>query len=513
MIQNPRDAARWQQAKERLLGGRYREAVAGYRQLLAKYPASAELWFEFGNASAGELDFAAANSAYERALKLAPRSVPLLLLVAQQYQGLRQLDKARACLEQAAAADPASVDARISLAVWFEKERRLDEAWQCLEQCLARHPRDDQARYFRAFLLHRKGLNTEAETALRDLIRDGPRYPYVQYASRHLLGVVLDQSGACGEAMKWLREAKALVRQITDIGLLEREYDRTARHRQEFMAALTSDAIRGWREKFAGQDGKNRLAFLGGHPRSGTTLLEQILDAHPDLIGFDESAAFNQELAQRLVLPSGAAEAMAALEGISSDRLAEIRRRYLATLLQEIGGRADDRMLLDKNPSATMSLHLWLRVFPEIKVVVALRDPRDVVLSCYFQNLMLNATNANFLSLERTAKHYADLMDVWLRHRELGGFDSLETRYEDVVNDMQSEGRRVTEFLGLAWHENQARFHESSRRKFLYAPTYHDVTKPVYRSAVGRWHRYARELEPIQPILASYCKAFGYESS
>ena len=61
-------------------------------------------------------------------------------------------------------------------------------------------------------------------------------------------------------------------------------------------------------------------------------------------------------------------------------------------------------------------------MFPDLKVIIALRDPRDVIISCFFQNLRLNATNANFLSLERTARHYADLMDVWLRMRELGGF-------------------------------------------------------------------------------------------
>ncbi len=157
-----------------------------------------------------------------------------------------------------------------------------------------------------------------------------------------------------------------------------------------------------------------------------------------------------------------------------------------------------------------MSRNLWLRIFPELKVIIALRDPRDVVISCYFLNVMLNATNVNFLSLERTAKHYADLMDVWLRLRELGGFEWLETRYEDVVADMASEGRRVTEFLGLTWHDAQSRYFETARRKVLYAPTYHDVTQPVYTRAVGRWEQYAAAVEPLQAKLEPYCRAFGY---
>ena len=165
---------------------------------------------------------------------------------------------------------------------------------------------------------------------------------------------------------------------------------------------------------------------------------------------------------------------------------------------------------MDKNPSPTASLHIWLRIFPELRVIIALRDPRDVIISCFFLNIMLNATNVNFLSLERTAKHYADLMDVWLRLRELGGFQWLETRYEDVVANVEGEGKRVTESLGLSWHPDQARYYETARRKVLFAPTYHDVTQPVYKRAVGRWERYAEALEPIQSRLTPYCRAFGY---
>jgi hypothetical protein len=122
----------------------------------------------------------------------------------------------------------------------------------------------------------------------------------------------------------------------------------------------------------------------------------------------------------------------------------------------------------------------------------------------------LTPTNANFLSLERTAKHYADLMDVWLRLRDLGGFDWLETRYEDLVRDMENEGRRVTAFLGLEWNSAQARFHESAARKFVFSPTYNDAAQLVHSRAVGRWRHYAEALAPFQPRLAPYCRAFGY---
>jgi hypothetical protein len=175
-----------------------------------------------------------------------------------------------------------------------------------------------------------------------------------------------------------------------------------------------------------------------------------------------------------------------------------------------LGGAAPGKTLVDKNPSPTARLPLWLRVFPELRVLIALRDPRDVVLSCYFQNIPLNSANANFLSLERLAKHYADLIGVWRMVREWQGFAWLETRYEDMVKDLPGEGRRVTEFLGLAWREEQARFYEKSATKQLYSPTYQDVTRPVYRSSMARWHAYEKHLAPVLPLLEPFCRAFGY---
>jgi hypothetical protein len=265
---------------------------------------------------------------------------------------------------------------------------------------------------------------------------------------------------------------------------------------------LPKDVLRSWSKFFPERkrEAIPPLAFLGGHPRSGTTLLEQILDAHPGVAALDEPTAFLEVLEP----------AFHKSHEHSSARINVLRRLYIAALRQEAGGDAAGKLLLDKNPSPTARLPIWLRVFPELRVLIALRDPRDVALSCYFQNIPLNAVNVNFLSLDRVARHYADLMDIWLAVREWEGFAWMETRYEDTVAGMEKEGRRITEFLGLAWHEQQARFYEKSRQKQLYSPTYQDVTRPVYSRSVARWRAYEKHLAPIFPALEPYCRKFGY---
>lgn len=509
----PRETARWQKAQQQLLGSRFGPALSSYRDLLKRFPGVAQLWFELGMAEAGELNYSQADAALARAAELAPSDVSLLVTIGQEYFRLRRLERARGCFQRAVAADPNSVHALLSLAAWWERERRLDDAWECVETCLARHPKEPRARYYRAFLLHRRGKNAEAVAALRELIQAGFMDLSTNISSHHLLGVVLDMLGEYDEALRWLGTAKEITGKAMDVAAMTRSYDKWDQWRRELLADLTPETIKSWRQEALDKAGAApyRLAFLGGHPRSGTTLLEQILGAHPDIRAFDEPEAFPQEVLNQLT-PTNALRGftLGDLNGLSPVRRAEIRRRYFKSLLREAQDQPASQVLLDKNPSPTSSLHLWLRLFPELKVIIALRDPRDVVMSCYLQNLPVNPITANFLSLERAAKHYADLMDVWLRFRDLGGFDWIEMRYHEFVVNPEEEGRRATEFLGLAWHPQQANHHEIARKKVLHSPTYFEAAKPVYQKPIERWRNYEAALAPIQERLAPYCRAFGY---
>ncbi|HRY52048.1 MAG TPA: sulfotransferase [Candidatus Paceibacterota bacterium] len=491
------------EARQLLLGRDFAQALSRYAKLTRTFPGQAVVWFEYGNAASRLGQLEGASRAWEKAIALQPRNAELIVQIGHQYQGLRKPEQARAWFARAAAADSKAINPRISLAVLLEQQHRLDEARAAVEECLAIDPRDDQARYFSAVLDRRENQLEAAESRLRQLIQSDPKHPYVRYACRYELAQILDRTGRLDEAMNVLAEAKQIVRTLTDTEVLLKSYDQAAESARQFALSQPKNILRAWAKSFPAQEREviPPLAFLGGHPRSGTTLLEQVLGAHPGVAALDEPPAFAEVLEP----------AFCQTPEHSSARLNVLRRLYTRSLLDEIGAAGTGKLLLDKNPSLTVQLPVWLRVFPELRVVIALRDPRDVVLSCYFQNILLNATNANFLSLERLAKHYADLTDTWLAVREWEGFAWLETRYEDIVADLEKEGRRVTGFLGLDWHEEQNRFYEKSRQKQLYSPTYQDVTRPVYASSVGRWHAYEKHLAPILPVLDPYCRIVGYE--
>ena len=479
------------------------QAVQAYEKLVQQFPNKAQIWFEYGCAAckAGQMDLA--DRVWRKAVELEPRNGQLMLQIGHQYQGLRRPEEARVWFEKASATDPGNINPHMALAILSEQNHRFAEAREAVASCLAIDPRDDQARYFAAFLDRRENKIEDAERRLRDLIASNPRHQYVQYASRYELAEVLNRTDRFDEAMQMLLEAKNLVRRLGDIEGMLKEYDQEAGQYRRSTQALPKDILRAWAREFPerARDAMPGLAFLGGHPRSGTTLLEQILGAHPGVAALDEPRAFTT-VAAKLFNES---------PQFSAARLNIIRRRYLEAIQREWGGSLEGKLVLDKNPSPTAKLRIWLRLFPELRVVIALRDPRDVVISCYFQNLVLNPFNANFLSLERTARHYANLMDVWLAVRQWEGLAWIETRYEDTVADLEKEGRRVTEFLGLSWDPAQAQFHEKSSKKRMFSPTYRDASQPVYARAVARWRAYEKHLGPILPILEPYCRALGYD--
>ena len=507
----PREFTRWQQAQRQLVGGHHGLALGAYQALVKRFPGVPQLWFELGIAAAGDLEFSLAEQAFQRTEKLAALDGSLLVLVGQQYCRIQRFDQARDCFQRAVAADRTSIHAGLSLAAWWEREGRLEEALTCVEDCLRQDPRHPQARCVKGLVLHRLGRNSEAETLLRDLVRSGVGDVNVKQSSRHLLGVVLDTLGQYAEAVRWPAESKALLRTSTNVARMERDYDAADSRRREVLAGLTADDLARWRQEPLSEAGQPPLALLAGHPRSGTTLLEQILAAHPQILAFDEPEAFAAEVWNQLA-PIKPDQPLSA-NGLSALPLAvrgDYARRYFRSLLHLPPPQPSPRVVLDKNPSLTGALHLWLRLFPHSRIIIALRDPRDVILSAFFQNLALTPTNANFLSLDRAAKHYRDLMDTWRRLRDLGGFDWMETHYEDMVTDVETHGRQVTTFLGLEWHPSQAVHAQNPRRNFVFSPTYSDAAKPIHRRAVGRWHNYAEVLAPVQAGLAPYCRAFGY---
>jgi hypothetical protein len=279
---------------------------------------------------------------------------------------------------------------------------------------------------------------------------------------------------------------------------------------REMIAAITRDDFRRWRDA-ALHLAPQRTALLTGFPRSGTTLLEQVLDAHPDLVSSEERDFIGRELLHCVVAGRGKISLLEALNQLRTQEIDRERRRYFGAMEYLLDQPIAGRMHLDKNPAYNLTIPLVLRVFPETRLIIALRDPRDVVLSCYLRYLPLNAVSVRFLDIERTAERYALDMSAWLTFRDLIDVPWCEIRYEDTVADLAAQAGRALDTLGLNWDDQVLNYRDRLlRSKQVTSPTYEAVAQPIYTRAIGRWRNYQQLLEPALATLEPFVRGFGY---
>lgn len=244
-------------------------------------------------------------------------------------------------------------------------------------------------------------------------------------------------------------------------------------------------------------------AFIIGFPRSGTTLTEQILAAHPRLQTLDEKPTLDRMLAQLPNYP-------ASLTRLSSTQADELRAVYYSAVDESADMHADT-ILIDKMPLDMIHAVSIQRIFPTAKLILVLRHPCDACLSCFMQNFAVNSSMANFFSLEDSARLYAKVMGLWQKSATLLALDSHIIRYEGLIGDFKTETRKMLNFLQVDWDpavEDYAQ--QAKQRGKILTPSYHQVTQEIYQTAKYRWQRYKENFAGVRSTLEPFVEHFGY---
>jgi len=472
-------------------------------------PANPSILLQLGRVHGLCFDYAAAEQCFERAIRVAPRKTEALTAAGMGSRDFRNPELAERYFRRAAEQKDSTSETLVHLAELYERVRRVPDAAGLIERALQLDPASATARLARARLERQAGRLEEAEKLLRTIPTQADRDTRAR--SYYELGAILDRQGRYDEAMSAFLEAKALLRPDAGPHLAELL---VVRNRLKVMRNhITANMFRAWFEAGPALAPARRLALLCGHPRSGTTLLEQVLDSHPDMVSAEETEVFHDYAYIPLMqgLPEGA-PMLPVLEAADINRLLHSRENYFRHMELLLGRPLNGRLLIDKNPSLTFLIPALVRVFPELKLLVALRDPRDVVLSCFMQSFIpIGQITVAYLSLEGTVDEYAALMGIWQTVAPMLAGHYLQIRYEDMVEDLESVSRKTLDFLGVPWDVGVLKFDEHARHKQVRSPTYADVAKPVFKTAVGRWRNYQKHLEPFLEKLEPFVKAFGYE--
>jgi len=480
-------------------------ALAALTRAAALRPRHLETRLALGAALAASARFEEARAHFEAALEQAPGSPDAYLEYATALRAARDTRGAVELLERAVAACPESAECWARLAQYREVAHDLDGARVAAEQALALEPGSALARLVLARLARRSGHSEQVLELLEPVIEGGERSARVA-ACLSELGQAHDLRGDCAAAFRAFERANAMIRELPEAQIDPAPLGaRIAACRAWFTPAR----IAVWEGSERPGDGLRDPAFLVGFPRSGTTLTEELLARHPAIVPSDEIDVLDRMVDALPALLGRPFAYPEDLDGLDTADIARLRRHYLEGMERALGAAIGARLLLDKLPLNLVHLGMIRRLFPEARVIVALRDPRDVVLSAFMQVFAPNRAMVRLLDLEEGARFCREVLELWLLYRRCLAGGWCESRYERLVEQPEEASARLLEFLGLDPGERAAGGGGDPRRA-LSTPSYLEVAGPVHGRARGRWRRYRRFLAPALDVLEPLLGELGY---
>ena len=488
--------------------GRLEEAIADFRAALARTPDDQAALNALGLclARTGRAD--EAIEALDRAIALEPTAAAAHYNKGWTLESQGDLKGARGAYGEALRLEPDHVRALGSLASVAARTGAWAEARERGERALALEPGDPSASIALATAELGEGQAAEAEARLDALILEGRLPPHERAVALGLKGDAVDAQGRPAEAFAAYAEANAGLRALYGGQFGPGRAERASSHVARLAKALAAETPARWRRGPGSAAATGPAAshvFLLGFPRSGTTLLGQVLGAHPGIVTLDERETLIDG-AQRFM---GGVVDLAGLAIADEGALDRLREAYWARVAG-FGADPEGRIFVDKLPIDTLKLPLIARLFPDAKVLFAQRDPRDVVLSCFRRRFVVNPTTFEFLELEDAAAFYGAVMGLYEGYAATLELDLKVHRHEDLVQDFETEARAVLGFLGAPWDEAVRGF--SARLRDVATPSAVQIAQGLSGEGVGHWRAYSDQLEPVLPALAPWAQTFGYEA-
>ena len=494
------------------IAGRLDEAACRYEAALRSSPGHVQALFGLGNCRMAQRRGSEALSRYQQAYSAMPENYDINMSMGRANISMGRLEAAQACFERAAGLTDSPAAARFELARTLEFQGSLAEALVQVEQSLQYQPDNVNTRAKYAQIRFKMGDLEAAHREVRALLDqeritpdvvlswgdmcwhfgdcaqvlakgrsliDDQRLGADEEGSLHyLLGRLLDREGAYDEAYEHYVRANTL---------LSCDFDRVGHSNmlETLMAAYSCDALVNHAQSSC-QD--ERPVFIVGMPRSGTSLVEQILSSHEQVFGAGE-LNYTKDFASEL-FRGHESELGACLSSVSARQLDVLANRYLDLAGKRAGTAA---RITDKMPANYLWLGLIAQMFPRARVIHCQRDPRDTCLSIYFQSFTQAHPYASDLGdLAFYYRGYERMMAHWTAVLDL---PMLDVRYDQLVTDLEGCTRMMLDFLGLPWNSACLAFHRSKRATAT--ASWDQVRQPVHTRSLCRWRNYQARIGPL----------------
>ncbi|WP_447599378.1 tetratricopeptide repeat-containing sulfotransferase family protein [Nitrospira sp. Nam80] len=505
----------------RVLSGHMGEAVSCFEKAVELVPDYADGWHNLGLALRQTGRTQRAFDALKQALLIDPTRAETYLSLGNLLVDARQLEDAIGCFERAVAYDPSMAKTHTRLAQELSHRGDVDRAESLFRRSLSLDPDNVESWFGLGRTLEDLGQADVALSCYRNVLERQPGHAlalghYLAFAKNDDGQEWIDQLEPALDRTDGSPEAKALM----GYGLTK-WYDRRGRFREAASAGIRANAARRTAagsfnrptltaridaiidaypaEFFVARRhigiGTDQPVFIVGLPRSGTTLTEQILSAHPLLHGAGELPDLAR-LAAKSLEGADAAPWQAALRLDDTMTGHRFAHEYLAALRHS--APANSRRISDKQPLNFFHLAFAALLFPNARVLHCRRDPRDNALSIWMENFNRDQTYAtDFEDLAHFMTEYRRLMAHW--HGSLP-LQILDIQYEDTVADLEKQSRRIMAFLKVPWDERCLDFHQVDRA--VQTPSRWQVRQPIYNRSVGRWRTYREYLPELETAFA-----------
>ncbi|MEM9449007.1 MAG: tetratricopeptide repeat protein [Cyanobacteria bacterium P01_E01_bin.6] len=450
---------------------------------------------------------------YKSAIELDSSSPEIYCRLAVASYAKDRYQDAISLLLQGIKIDPRHVDFYFYFARFMEKENNFEEARKYTNLGLEISPSDFGLNVLLALLDRREGNTQRAIQQLEKLVNLTPtseRDSNLLIQAFFELGKLYDKDNCPYLAMESFRKGNNLQAssyqdtQVRKYRFLNYIHKTGNVFSEEIYEQRLPLLVHNNQESFCSRE----PVFLVGFPRSGTTLLNEILDAHPNIQVLHEKPVltplFKAISADLIYKPD-------AVLHLDSDDIQKMRRLYFETVDEYITLHSNS-VLVDKQPFNLANAGIIHQIFPNAKFILALRHPYDVCLSCLMQHFGNNDGLSSFYTLEDTAVLYNKIMTLWEQLRTVLNLDVFEIRYEQLVENLEESVQPMLKFIGVDWDDSIANYREyaKTQKGKIHTPSYSQIVQPLYKDATYRWKRYKKHLEPVIPLLAPHVQRLGY---
>ncbi len=460
--------------------GKLDEAVVTYRQALQIKPDYAEAHHNLGNTLVRQEKPEEAVASFQRALQISPDYVEAYSSLGNTLKDQGKLDKAVGVYQRALQIKPDYAQGHYNLGIALKEQGKLDEAATSYERALQIKP-DYALAHFSLSQIKKFARDDPRIQPMKNLLSDDSKPDKDRILYNFVLGTAYDELGEYDLAFRHFSEGNQLKRQMI-------EYD--PGDRAGYVSALvdfyTAEMFTTLGDSMA-VDSETPI-FIVGMPRSGTTLVEQILASHADVFGAGELRNVSELIPRLASLSTGDKDYPYCMQNLPTGAVRELAREYIEMLRQMAPGK---KHITDKMPGNFFSLGLIALLWPNSKIIHCRRDPLAIGFSCYRRYFWEGQLFS--WDLAEIGHYWRQYDRLWRHWRQVLPVPVLALPYEQLVENSEEEIHRILDHCGLPWDDNCLQSHRTGRR----VQTTMEVRRPIYREALDHWRHYEHHLEPL----------------